>query len=277
MKVRQLDGIIIPDPTNPQNYNRYSYVNNRPLVLVDPSGHDPLDSAWQSAFEAAHNRPPEWYDRLIRLFSLAFPEEWAWDAFYNPDGTLISFDVLRDILTTPPNSRSWDSLPDALARLATYYESDERELFVRDVGTLFGGLPDRFQTSFHQAITGCSGEFTYFCEDPLALPSHVWAYVQPGSMPYDLTGSADADANVHHWAWGFALGFNQGYLAIGMNILREIDQAGGVIAAYSNADSYADILLGNRAALMGLDVWTFGASPETIQFLWQLNVMQRIQ
>ena len=30
---------IVPDPANPQSYNRYSYVNNRPLNFTDPSGH----------------------------------------------------------------------------------------------------------------------------------------------------------------------------------------------------------------------------------------------
>ena len=30
---------IVPDPTNPQSFNRYSYVENRPLNLHDPSGH----------------------------------------------------------------------------------------------------------------------------------------------------------------------------------------------------------------------------------------------
>ena len=30
---------IIPNPTNPQTFNRYSYVNNQVLNLVDPSGH----------------------------------------------------------------------------------------------------------------------------------------------------------------------------------------------------------------------------------------------
>jgi RHS repeat-associated protein len=33
----------IPDPTNTQSYNRYSYVNNNPLTLVDPTGFDDKD------------------------------------------------------------------------------------------------------------------------------------------------------------------------------------------------------------------------------------------
>jgi hypothetical protein len=32
---------IIPDPSNPQAYNRYSYVYGNPLRYIDPSGHDP--------------------------------------------------------------------------------------------------------------------------------------------------------------------------------------------------------------------------------------------
>ncbi|MDV7390838.1 RHS repeat-associated core domain-containing protein [Arthrospira platensis SPKY1] len=38
---------LVPDPTNPQSYNRYSYVENRPLVAVDPTGHW-LESAWDA-------------------------------------------------------------------------------------------------------------------------------------------------------------------------------------------------------------------------------------
>ena len=30
---------IVPDPTNPQSFNRYSYVRNSPLNFTDPSGH----------------------------------------------------------------------------------------------------------------------------------------------------------------------------------------------------------------------------------------------
>ena len=32
---------LIPDPANPQSYNRYSYVENRPSYYTDPSGHCP--------------------------------------------------------------------------------------------------------------------------------------------------------------------------------------------------------------------------------------------
>ena len=30
---------IVPEPGNPQSLNRYGYVNNRPTVLIDPTGH----------------------------------------------------------------------------------------------------------------------------------------------------------------------------------------------------------------------------------------------
>jgi len=33
---------IVPDPTNPQSFNRYSYVYNNPLAYIDPDGHDPI-------------------------------------------------------------------------------------------------------------------------------------------------------------------------------------------------------------------------------------------
>jgi len=34
---------IVPDPANPQSLNRYTYVSNRPLNRIDPSGHRDLD------------------------------------------------------------------------------------------------------------------------------------------------------------------------------------------------------------------------------------------
>ena len=49
---------IVPGAGNPQALNRFAYVLNSPLGFVDPSGHDPLDAAWEAAFRAAHGRDP---------------------------------------------------------------------------------------------------------------------------------------------------------------------------------------------------------------------------
>jgi hypothetical protein len=38
---------LVPNPANPQGWNRYSYVNNQPLVYNDPTGHW-LESAWDA-------------------------------------------------------------------------------------------------------------------------------------------------------------------------------------------------------------------------------------
>jgi RHS repeat-associated protein len=37
---------IIPDPINPQEFNRYSYCLNNPLRYIDPSGHDVEVNGW---------------------------------------------------------------------------------------------------------------------------------------------------------------------------------------------------------------------------------------
>jgi RHS repeat-associated protein len=37
---------IVPDPYNPQDWDRYSYVRNNPIKYVDPSGHNPCKYSW---------------------------------------------------------------------------------------------------------------------------------------------------------------------------------------------------------------------------------------
>ena len=54
---------IVPDPTNPQAYNRYSYVINNPLRYTDPDGHtfwDVVDTIFLGLSVAEMSANPTW-------------------------------------------------------------------------------------------------------------------------------------------------------------------------------------------------------------------------
>ncbi len=256
---------IVPEPANPQSFNRYTYTLNNPVNFTDPSGHDPLDAAWEEAFIAAHGRAPEWYDRLIRLFSIAFPEEWDWGAFYDNNGYLRSPEILRNIMMHPPSSRSWAAMPDALTRLSTYYAWNESDMFARDIGTLFGGLPDRASHGMNFAVTGCERIPAPICNSPTTLPAQDWAYLQPAGIPSYLRGD-DADSNVHHWAWGVALGAYIGDLAVAANTAREAIGVGGINNLMSDSNAMADVYFGNRGAYFGSALRTFGPRASSLLY-----------
>ncbi|MCB8943971.1 MAG: hypothetical protein H6658_09470 [Ardenticatenaceae bacterium] len=73
--------MIVPDPTNPQSFNRYSYVENRPLNFFDPSGHNSICN----------------YDQTI-----------CSDGAYDDGGHEPSY----GLSTTIANIRSWEILGD---------------------------------------------------------------------------------------------------------------------------------------------------------------------
>jgi len=56
---------MIPDPTNLQAYNRYSYVSNNPLKYTDPSGHSWFTSAWNSVFGGGSNGSPSFAGQIM--------------------------------------------------------------------------------------------------------------------------------------------------------------------------------------------------------------------
>jgi RHS repeat-associated protein len=91
---------IIPEPTNPQSFNRYSYVNNRPLVAIDPSGHDLVlvgGAAGDTGIDAINRHWKKW----IMEYKGWNKEQWL--DFYNnellaPNNTLSDLMHINDAL-----------------------------------------------------------------------------------------------------------------------------------------------------------------------------------
>ncbi len=78
---------IVPGPTNPQAFNRYSYVLGNPLRLVDPSGHgqcDSEDNCQSQPYTPAPPPPPP-----------------------VPTGPTVTFSVVEDCNSTISGACSW--------------------------------------------------------------------------------------------------------------------------------------------------------------------------
>ena len=66
---------IIPQPENPQSLNRYSYVNNRPLVATDPTGHDLMIVGGMGG----NMDPKEWREWIMAYKGWSLDQ---WNDFY---------------------------------------------------------------------------------------------------------------------------------------------------------------------------------------------------
>ncbi len=249
---------IVPQAGRPVDLNRYAYVRNNPLWYTDPSGYDPLDQAWRDEFRAVHGRDPTAEDMQIRLFSIAFPDEWDWGAFYTSDGALRP-GAMAGLFQHYPARRDWAGMPSATGRLAGWYTSTETEAFVRDIGSLFAGLLTR-----HEEANGWRAVTTGWVRD------FVW--VGRNSLPDELLGT-DWTGNVHHWAWSLNLGYFRGE-AIGraINEGRELRDSGWNPHTYAtNPNHRADVALGNIGVAMGAYMSNGilpSRAPQALQSAW---------
>ena len=239
---------IVSAPGDPQSLNRYSYVRNNPLRYVDPSGHDPLDQAWQDEFQQVHHRAPTAEDVQIRLFSIVFPNEWDWSAFYNADGSYITGSLEAVFRDQRPATRSWKDMPGALEQLAGWYKAGEEAFYTRDVGSLFAGLLNRFEApeARHAIYNNGGGS------------ARVWVYFNRDGFSSTLMGNSDDDANVHHWAWALTAGAAYGPGGSLINIVRETGQFTG-----DWRNTWSDVSIGNRGAALGAHFRVLGLADVT--------------
>ena len=155
---------IVPDPANPQSYNRYSYSYNNPIQYTDPSGYDPLDAAWEEAFCNEHFGGMSGClitdeDRRDRLFSVIFPgsgANGAWTAadwaFYSANKTAL---WAGNLLWLDGLTLGLDRFLSHLDRLAGYYNPGEEGAFVEAVGNVWGGIP--FGPPLRSAVQAVNG------------------------------------------------------------------------------------------------------------------------
>jgi len=84
---------IVPEPSEPQDLNRYAYVRNNPLRFVDPSGHrlsDPADPEHDPTVPLPPP-PPPWYTPIV----VGSAKAWWWaDANFGEFGRYLEAERL---------------------------------------------------------------------------------------------------------------------------------------------------------------------------------------
>ena len=71
---------IVPDPNSPQNFNRYSYVLNNPMRLLDPSGHVVEIFEGDDEFEDPYDEPQP--DHKTCAANCDEYLQWTWEQFW---------------------------------------------------------------------------------------------------------------------------------------------------------------------------------------------------
>jgi hypothetical protein len=86
---------LVPDPSNPQSLNRYSYVENRPVNFNDPTGHQKEKELTGFQRERQRRLQQEAGDRLKDILKKRYhwnlTGKWAYDAI------LTAFQTANDI------------------------------------------------------------------------------------------------------------------------------------------------------------------------------------
>ena len=246
----------MPGAGNPQALNRYAYVFNSPLGFVDPSGHDPLDAAWEAAWRASNcptgNPSCTISDeaRQYRLYSVTY----AGPVSHGRSWTQADWEYMSANHNAEYADRSERTglvdFRDALQRLASYYLPGEKQQFVSGIALLYAGWPYD-PTGNNIRDVGANFEQHRVWRGHTGWPSHGMLGFDPAFFERPPN-----DENTHHWAGNLIFAFNVGrfgnwFVAIareagscisGMDECRSdvnMGQMAGHSAAWLHADEHS--------------------------------------
>lgn len=180
---------LIPDFSNPQNLNRYSYVLNRPLILTDPSGHIAAEEEEEAL--GIIEQLCDAYGVCINIdfgYVLAVPtniwQEGQWELYE------LQFLLGAHQMHDQVKAGEMTSL-DYLANLSDFRASfGHTETFVDDMSMIilgFAGIPAIFLTPLNRnagvrlSDSGFNDTFVFpdgsTYADGSNQPNHFWVYV----------------------------------------------------------------------------------------------------
>jgi hypothetical protein len=240
----------VPGAGNPQALNRYAYVFNSPLGFVDPSGHDPLDAAWEAAWRA-NNCPTENPScaisdeaRQYRLYSVTYagPVSGA-RSWTQADWDSLSADhngVYRGLT----ERSSLSDFREALQRLASFYLPSEKREYVSGIALLFTGWPyDPTGGNIWRVGNDFAGNHISFAPGKEYYPRHGMAGFN-AAFYEPATSELPAVENVHHWAGNLIFAFHYGSFA---NWFVAIAREAGSCTGGRSAECSSDINMGQAA------------------------------
>ncbi len=112
---------VIPDPSNPQSWNRYSYVTNRPVNFNDPTGHAGCDGDYQGSCA-------DWAKSLEYPDQGSGPspdpdDELSGDSEDNNDDIIVPFDTDEIVSTVPGTAEQWSMGASVLDEVALAWDT----------------------------------------------------------------------------------------------------------------------------------------------------------
>ena len=203
---------IVPDPANPQAYNRYSYVNNNPLVFLDPTGHCGAESSvWDANSQRYVDTTPdltldciELRNQLEKQYSITITGAWL----------LSEMELFSKGLQAVVDAFSANGVVDSLGKFKEIFDgvnfhrsrrySGNNAIQQGDKITIFNG-------TFNNTTINQFRKTTYSVRDPIDVIGtiahelgHVWDYREGYSLSDGLQGEVGGKGGgcLRWFCWG---------------------------------------------------------------------------